>query len=556
MPTLNIGGQRVNVGDDFLQLSPDQQNQTVEEIASQLSGTTTTNAAQNGPMIKVGDRQLSVDEYRALPDHERQSLRDQISETTHHTKGMGQSSVLDPFVQGVTFGFADELRGAVQGGIAAAQGGDFGETYDQVVDESRASLARERRVNPIGSVAAEIAGAIPTAMVGGGQLAAKGATLASRAFTGGAVGTGQGAVYGAGAGEGNIIDRLPNAMLGAGLGGAGGAVAPYVGNAIQNKIRGAAQGRILNHAVKDAPTSEQIKATASRFFDQVDGANPSITKQAFSRLYSNIEGSLRRIRPNQALDDKAIGALKVLQSMSQELSDPSLRVAIDLKDLHILRQAAQSAGAGGGRNSAISGIMVDQIDDFIKQLKPSDIAGGGDPKAATSALFKGISTWAKASKASVIEEAMFRAENVASGVENGMRIEFRKLIQNPATRKMFNQAELQAIRDVANGTFGMNAMKVLGSIGVDTNSKLMPLLATAAGGMTPVGIPGALAGVAASTVARKGGERLAHRAANRALAAAVTDGLKVLPDVDPSKIPISEFLTRQAAIPTAGQMVR
>lgn len=36
MPTLNIGGQKITVGDEFLKLSPEQQNATVEEIAQSL----------------------------------------------------------------------------------------------------------------------------------------------------------------------------------------------------------------------------------------------------------------------------------------------------------------------------------------------------------------------------------------------------------------------------------------------------------------------------------------------------------------------------------------
>jgi hypothetical protein len=36
MPTLNIGGKRVTVGDEFMSLSPEDQNATVEEIASSL----------------------------------------------------------------------------------------------------------------------------------------------------------------------------------------------------------------------------------------------------------------------------------------------------------------------------------------------------------------------------------------------------------------------------------------------------------------------------------------------------------------------------------------
>lgn len=36
MPVLNIGGQRVRVGDEFMSMSPDMQNQTVDEIASSI----------------------------------------------------------------------------------------------------------------------------------------------------------------------------------------------------------------------------------------------------------------------------------------------------------------------------------------------------------------------------------------------------------------------------------------------------------------------------------------------------------------------------------------
>jgi hypothetical protein len=44
VPTLNIGGQRVTVGDEFLKLSPEQQNETVEEIAKSLKTKPSMNA--------------------------------------------------------------------------------------------------------------------------------------------------------------------------------------------------------------------------------------------------------------------------------------------------------------------------------------------------------------------------------------------------------------------------------------------------------------------------------------------------------------------------------
>ena len=46
MPTLNIDGRKVSVDDSFLKLTPEQQNATVDEIASSFK--TRTEVADNG----------------------------------------------------------------------------------------------------------------------------------------------------------------------------------------------------------------------------------------------------------------------------------------------------------------------------------------------------------------------------------------------------------------------------------------------------------------------------------------------------------------------------
>ena len=152
------------------------------------------------------------------------------------------SSLMDPFVQGVTFGYGDELRGAVQGGIAAMNGGDFGDTYNRVVDESQNQLNYQRRTNPVGSFAAEFAGAIPTSALAGGQLAARGTSLLARGLSSAGVGLGQGAIYGAGAAQGDLGDRALGAAEGAAFGAVAGAAAPAIGDAAAwgiNNVRNA-----------------------------------------------------------------------------------------------------------------------------------------------------------------------------------------------------------------------------------------------------------------------------------------------------------------------------
>lgn len=161
------------------------------------------------------------------------------------------SSLLDPFVQGATFGWADELRGGVQGGLAALQGRDFGTAYNQSVDQSRNALDFQRRENPVGSFAAEFAGAIPTGALAGGQIAGRGATMGARMLTGAGVGVGQGLTYGAGASnadtlEGRVTDGAIGGLVGGGIGG----LAPVVGT-------------LARRAVSPAPASASRTAAAN-----------------------------------------------------------------------------------------------------------------------------------------------------------------------------------------------------------------------------------------------------------------------------------------------------
>jgi hypothetical protein len=60
--TLNIGGQRVNVGNEFMQMSPEQQNQTVDEIAAQIG--VRPNGAGANPLNFGGGHPIEVQ----LPD--------------------------------------------------------------------------------------------------------------------------------------------------------------------------------------------------------------------------------------------------------------------------------------------------------------------------------------------------------------------------------------------------------------------------------------------------------------------------------------------------------
>lgn len=199
-----------------------------------------------------------------------------------------QSSALDPFVQGVTFGWGDELRGAVQGGLAAAQGGDFGSTYAQTVDEARQSLDRERQVNPWGSLAAELGGGVATSILAApvaGPLAGLGNAertlpLWQQVVRGGLVAAPAGAVYGAGASGDSLQERASGAFFGGMTGAGGGAVAPVVMRGVGAAARGIGNRLASNKAARQAGVSPEAARFAAETLQADDTLNSGAARMA------------------------------------------------------------------------------------------------------------------------------------------------------------------------------------------------------------------------------------------------------------------------------------
>lgn len=466
------------------------------------------------------------------------------------------SSLLDPFVQGTTFGWADELRGAVQGGLAALQGGDFGNTYNQVVDQSRNALDFQRRENPVGSFAAELAGAIPTGALAGGQLAGKGATLLGRVASTGAVGFGQGAAYGAGAAEDN--KRAEGAAL-SGIVGAGvGAAVPLAGNAIAKFMQRAQQGKVLDAAAKVAPTADDLKSAASNMFEAATGGTPlAVSDNSYMRLMGDVQAFGKKLRINENLDPKSMGLWEMMQSIADDVAGGG--VVVDMKDLHLIRQAAQRvAMSSEGRDAAFANNVINKLDEFVKTLKPTDILGGADPTAAGNALMSGISTWSRANKVALIEEAMRVGQAAASGPEKGIRNAMRRMLfAKPDVWRRFSKAEQQAIKDVIDGTPGSNLMKLIGTFGFGGNTATNGIggaAGMALGGMAG-GPLGMVAGPVIGSIGRAASDRLTEKLATRAMGAAATEGLRTVPPVNPNQASAIEVLLRRGLTPNAGGLV-
>ncbi|WP_260696071.1 hypothetical protein [Rhizobium leguminosarum] len=175
MPTLNIQGKRVKVDDSFLQLSPEEQNRTVDEIAAQIGvapqptkGTGATAGFENPIRVELPDgsiaefpegtpndvmesaikRHLSIDaEGQASSD-----LRSELSSITQNPAKaafdelpawkkavVAAGDTADLAANGITMGFGNKGAALLRSAIT---GQDYDDTLAEMRTRSESGAAR------------------------------------------------------------------------------------------------------------------------------------------------------------------------------------------------------------------------------------------------------------------------------------------------------------------------------------------------------------------------------------------------------------------------------
>lgn len=188
-----------------------------------------------------------------------------------------------------------------------------------------------------------------------------------------------------------------------------------------------------------------------------------------------------------------------------------------LYDLEMARRGLGHIGSSNVTNKslgALSGKLTDTLDEAVGGLTDAHLKVGDATEAdkALETLSTARQTWRTGIKSQIVENAVEQAHNAASGVENGLRVEFRKLLK-PNVAKNFDETELAAIKQVARGTFTQNALRWLGGFGVPTDSgrNFLGSVAGALSGNAIGGPVGAVALPAIGTAAKLGAGSIAEK---------------------------------------------
>ena len=297
---------------------------------------------------------------------------------------------------------------------------------------------------------------------------------------------------------------LPTATLEAlGLGLSKRAAAAPLRDPGKPSIKPPSQKQIQTSLVESAPDIETLKNASRGVYDEIEATNAKVRPRQIGRLNQQITDVGRKA--DEVLNPKAYRASRVI---SERIQSGQVKTP---KDIDTLRQVASDAvDMNSPADQRLALQLIDEIDDFMDKASfVGDKTVGKKYKTARS-------LWGRARRAELISDAMEKAGRQASGFENGIRIQFRQILNNKKRSKYFTDKELEAMDDVVQGTGKQNILKTVGRLGFSEGQATNVLggLAGAATGNLfggPIGAAGTSAvgqwarGKAAKATARQAG---------------------------------------------------
>lgn len=434
-------------------------------------------------------------------------------------------------LQGGTFGFGDEI---VAGGVSALS--DI--PYDQALRAERDRLELGREQYPKTALGSEIGGAVALP----GAVLKQGTKLLTNMLRSGSVAATEGFGYGFGTGEGGLKNRAENAAKTAAIAAPLGAAAPVAGKYVKQAYDNASMKKAIKAAGKNAPSLEELKRMATDIYNQADNVK-NLPRGDFANAAQDMVTKAERGGLDNVLTPQAD---RTVQRITDAATSPDPNMGF--RELDILRKQAQvPAGNLANRTeSALGTGMVRGVDEFVESVNPK----------LSKELSEARAMWSRLRKSEMISEAIDKAGRQASGFENGIRTQFRAILNNPKKSRGLTEAERFAMDQVVKGTTTGNLLKLIGkasfgrggasnylggSIGVGAG-------ATVGSALGPWGSAiGAAAVPALGAIGQKGSERATQMATEALEGLVRSGGVQNVPKLSQEAQGVLEMLLRNNA---------
>lgn len=297
---------------------------------------------------------------------------------------------------------------------------------------------------------------------------------------------------------GDMTDQNPYAKVAAGV--------------VSGALTAGRGGAGTRQAVRNAPTAEEIAGETTTAYNTLRRSGVAYDNNSYGQFVADLQRQMaaRGYRP-RANNPHPIAS--DLDELAAAANNP-----LDFSEVESLRKSiGKNLQANASREDrAAANFVREQFDNFIENAPI--ITNGNIPADQVRALTRQARELASRNiKNSILEEAIYSARQTASGFENGMRIEMRKILKNPARRRGFSEAEISAMEDIAGGTKAQNLLAQFGRLGISidkmtSKASLIPSL-IAGGGYTAGAVLPAVGVVGAATAAKYGSRLMAEKSA-------------------------------------------
>lgn len=287
----------------------------------------------------------------------------------------------------------------------------------------------------------------------------------------------------------------------------GGVLAPISGAVVKESAKlliSKSAKKLLNEA---APTIEGLKTAARGVFKEIDDLGVTVNPGSTARLSGQLGQLVRKQGFNPTIHPKVNAALKEFDAVAGKPQT--------LSEVDVLRRVANAAARSTEPDEArLGNLMINKIDDFLDTAGRKELSGATQNIGAKYRDARQL--WRRAKKSEQIEEAFGKAQLQATGFENGIRTQFRSILNNKKARKGFTKEELDAMRQVVKGGTLENIAKMIGRFGFSegqASNMLMGSLGVAGGaaiggpaGAVAVPLIGQMSRSLAQKLTRKGAE--------------------------------------------------
>ncbi|WP_162651551.1 hypothetical protein [Lentilitoribacter sp. Alg239-R112] len=425
-------------------------------------------------------------------------------------------AAIDGVAQGLTFGYSDEMAAGM------ASGGGLWGDYDEELEAERARMAENKEL----AGGYELGGQIVGGLSGGLGLAKSGVTLLSKAPTVGKAAL-EGAAYGAAHGSGMAEEgnRLQGAATGAIMGAATGGLAQSGANALKSKL--------ANRAVqKGAFAVDDVKSQAQSLYTKMRQSGLKIRESKANNIKGNIDIFLHKTTPELAPEAHKL----------KEFVKRSLVGDVDIEDMHNISKTVNRVSRSNlaPEDAHYVGKIKQSIDSAFDASKATDYKG---PLSALPLKKQADELWRTARKSEIIDEIYEKAQNQATGFENGLVNQFRSLANNAKKMKQFTPDEQRMIKGLVRRG---SARAILKGVGMLSPTSTFGALVTGGAGVG-TGVVPAAALAATGYGSRKAAEAMTRGKANAIRQAVMTGQAPIRSTSTTAKHLISPLSQQSAA---------